>query len=302
MRIDASKLTIPFISLCVSNADAVQCIWKSIYISSGYTCTNYLIEIFSNAGNGFGLCATLICSLMGLVAVRIVLYFTDSYSHMFTKIGLVAAVVHLGLTSMNPRWPPTVDTIQVCSQSVHKHVLYVLSTWFWHDQSIFFGMMTSSDGNISRVAGPLWGGTTGHRWFPSQRPVTQSFDVFFELHPNKRLSKQSRRRWFETPLRWLWCHCNNYDQVPYPLSKIDSTNYGNDGNDGHGGDANDREWVLVSFRIGYITYWGRGKMAAILQIAFPNACSWTRIVVFLFKFHWNICANVQWTKCLHWFR
>ena len=26
--------------------------------------------------------------------------------------------------------------------------------------------------------------------FPAQRPVTQSFDVFFDLHLNKRLSKQ----------------------------------------------------------------------------------------------------------------
>ena len=26
--------------------------------------------------------------------------------------------------------------------------------------------------------------------FPTQRPVTRSFDVFFELRPNKRLSKQ----------------------------------------------------------------------------------------------------------------
>ena len=29
--------------------------------------------------------------------------------------------------------------------------------------------------------------------FPSQRPMTQSFDVFFDLRLNKRLSKQSRR-------------------------------------------------------------------------------------------------------------
>ena len=43
---------------------------------------------------------------------------------------------------------------------------------------------------------------------PSQRPVTRSFDVFFDLRLNKRLSKQSRRRWFETPLRLLWRHCN----------------------------------------------------------------------------------------------
>ena len=39
--------------------------------------------------------------------------------------------------------------------------------------------------------------------FPSQRPVTRSFDVFFYLHLNKRLSKQSGRRWFETPSRSL---------------------------------------------------------------------------------------------------
>ena len=25
--------------------------------------------------------------------------------------------------------------------------------------------------------------------FPTQRPVTRSFDVFFDLHPNKRLGK-----------------------------------------------------------------------------------------------------------------
>ena len=37
--------------------------------------------------------------------------------------------------------------------------------------------------------------------FPSQRPVTRSFDVFFDLRLNKRLSYQSRRRWYETPSR-----------------------------------------------------------------------------------------------------
>ena len=44
--------------------------------------------------------------------------------------------------------------------------------------------------------------------FPSQSPVTQSFDVFYDLHLNKRLSKRSRRRWSETPSCSLWCHCN----------------------------------------------------------------------------------------------
>ena len=45
--------------------------------------------------------------------------------------------------------------------------------------------------------------------FPSQRLVTRSFDVFFDLRLNKRLSKQSRRVWFETPSHSLWRHCND---------------------------------------------------------------------------------------------
>ena len=44
--------------------------------------------------------------------------------------------------------------------------------------------------------------------FPSQRPVTHSFDVFFHLRLNKWLSKQSRRRWFEPQSRSLWRHRN----------------------------------------------------------------------------------------------
>ena len=48
-------------------------------------------------------------------------------------------------------------------------------------------MMTSSYGNISRITGHLCGEFTGE--FPAQKPVTWSFDVFFDLRPNKRLSK-----------------------------------------------------------------------------------------------------------------
>ena len=43
--------------------------------------------------------------------------------------------------------------------------------------------------------------------FPAQRPVTRSFDAFFDLRLNKRLSKQSWGWWFETPSRSLqWRH------------------------------------------------------------------------------------------------
>ena len=44
--------------------------------------------------------------------------------------------------------------------------------------------------------------------FPSPRPVTRSFDVFFDLRLNKQLSKQLKRRWFETPSCSLWRYCN----------------------------------------------------------------------------------------------
>ena len=46
--------------------------------------------------------------------------------------------------------------------------------------------------------------------FPAQRPVTQSFDVCFDLRLNKRLSKQSWGWWFETQSRPLWRHSNAY--------------------------------------------------------------------------------------------
>ena len=48
----------------------------------------------------------------------------------------------------------------------------------------------------------------------SQRPVTRSTDFFFfHLRTNKGLSNQTRRRWFETPSRSLWCHCNRNNLV-----------------------------------------------------------------------------------------
>ena len=46
--------------------------------------------------------------------------------------------------------------------------------------------------------------------FLSQMPVTRSFHVFFDLRLNRRLSKQSRGWWSETPSRSLWRHCNEF--------------------------------------------------------------------------------------------
>ena len=69
--------------------------------------------------------------------------------------------------------------------------------WWRHQMETFSALLVICAGN-SPVPGE----------FPTQRPVTRSFDVFFDLHRNKRLGKQSWGWWFETLTRPLWRHGN----------------------------------------------------------------------------------------------
>ena len=55
-------------------------------------------------------------------------------------------------------------------------------------------MMTSSNGKNFRVTGPLCGEFTGPGEFPAQRPVTRSFDGFFDLCPNNNREAGDLRR------------------------------------------------------------------------------------------------------------
>ena len=70
-------------------------------------------------------------------------------------------------------------------------------TWWRHQMETFSALLAICAGN-SPVPGE----------FPTQRPVTWSFDVFFDLRQNKRLSKQWWGWWFKTPSRPLWRHRN----------------------------------------------------------------------------------------------
>ena len=70
-------------------------------------------------------------------------------------------------------------------------------TWWRHQMETFSALLALCVGN-SPVTGE----------FPSQRPVTRSFDVFFDLRLNEPLSKQCWGWWFETPSWSLWRHCN----------------------------------------------------------------------------------------------
>ena len=81
----------------------------------------------------------------------------------------------------------------------------------WHMGGTIITMMTSSNGNIFRVTGPLCGEFTGPGEFPTQRPVTRSFGVFFDQRLNKRLSKQSLGWWLETIWCPFWRHRNDPD-------------------------------------------------------------------------------------------
>ena len=70
-------------------------------------------------------------------------------------------------------------------------------SWRRHQIETFSALLAICAGN-SPVPGE----------FPTQRPVTRSFDVSFDLRLNKRLCKQSWGWWFEMLLRTLWRHRN----------------------------------------------------------------------------------------------
>ena len=65
----------------------------------------------------------------------------------------------------------------------HSHITNPCTRYSWwrHQMETIFAFLVICEGNP-----PVTGG------FPSQRPVTRGFDVFFDL----RLNKRSRRQWF----------------------------------------------------------------------------------------------------------
>ena len=83
------------------------------------------------------------------------------------------------------------------------------------DQVILTGcaMMTSSNEKQFPCNWPFVREFTGPGEFPTQRPVTRSFDAFYDLCLNKRLSKQPWGWWFETPSWSLWRQCNALESI-----------------------------------------------------------------------------------------
>ena len=75
----------------------------------------------------------------------------------------------------------------------------IARSWWRHRMESFSALLAICAGN-SPASGE----------FPTQRPVTRSFDVFCDLCLNTRLRKQSWGWWFETLSRPLWRHRNGW--------------------------------------------------------------------------------------------
>ena len=97
---------------------------------------------------------------------------------------------------------PGVTSLAIGNHTFIPVPLKQLLTWWCHQMKTFTALLAICAGN-SPVTGE----------FPSQRPVTRSFDVFFDARLNKRLSKQSSGWRFETPSCSLWRHCNGYNKL-----------------------------------------------------------------------------------------
>ena len=103
--------------------------------------------------------------------------------------------VSLGLNELTYWW---YTHVHYADLSLMQAVPCCLFPWWRHQMETFSTLLALCAGN-SQVTGE----------FPAQRPVTWSFDIFFDLCPNKRLSKQLWGWWVETPSHSLWRQCNS---------------------------------------------------------------------------------------------
>ena len=97
-------------------------------------------------------------------------------------------------------------------RSVHIIHMYQWDTACYRDVTVnsrdWFDMMTSSNGNIFRVTGHLYGEFTGRRWIPHTKASDAELWCFLWSASDKRFSKQSWGWWFKTLSHPLWRQCN----------------------------------------------------------------------------------------------
>ena len=74
------------------------------------------------------------------------------------------------------------------TKQYHVHILWGIYIYIYRT-----GNGDAIKGNIFRVTGTLSVESISPGGFPLKKPVMQSFDVFFDLRLNKRVSKITRR-------------------------------------------------------------------------------------------------------------
>ena len=115
------------------------------------------------------------------------------------EFGIITA--HRDTLSINLLWLLRTCSISVCTSTMFAVIVHVQSKYGNNYDVIKWKRFPR-----------YWPFVRGIHQSPAnspQRPVTRSFDVLFDQHRNKQLGEQSRRWWFETPLRSLRRHHNN---------------------------------------------------------------------------------------------
>ena len=161
--------------------------------------------------------------------------------------------------------------------------------------------MTSSNGNIFRVTGPLCGEVTGHRWIPRTKASDAELWCFLWSAPwingwinNREAGDLRRQRGHYDVIVMIWeqtqsCHDANFAVSGgttdcHYMAVCGATSYDKVGIMATMG----FQWTTSCKRVSYcaavrnatLTYWGRDKMAAVFMMAFSNAFSRMKIYEF----------------------
>ena len=143
--------------------------------------------------------------------------------------------------------------------------------------------------------------------FPTQRPVTRSFDVSFDLRPNEWLSKQSWGWWFETPTSPLWRHRNVLRLVQLTLSRHFNIHNKQHSTWGETSLSNlPRQWLLWGQNLGWFLTWRCNQMETFSEFLafcvenspvtgeFPSQRPVTWSFDVFFDLHLNKQSSKQW--------
>ena len=145
--------------------------------------------------------------------------------------------------------------------------------------------MTSSNGNIFRVTCHLCGEFTGPRGIPTQRPVSRSFYVFFDLRPingwvntGEAGDLRRYRAHYDVTVILLCSYVTplNSPEDPPPADKI----YGS------------LIFIWVAYKLD-LTNRGRDKMAAIFEAKISIVFSWMKMYEFRWIIHWSLSLHVS---------